>query len=166
MPNLSLLHISIFHCCLASFDVRRLETMPKKLREECFRGRQRQPEQVHASLPNLHRQESVRTIPVMHAPAPAHQRPPMGRLVRPAAVASGLAPVRSWHVCSERSEWCAFGKLACTCSGCRCRPRKHFSRSFFGIVTHAKRRKNISNMPEIGTCCHSRPPDFLSCRYF
>ena len=64
--------------------------------------------------------------------------PTLGAPVRAAAAAGEMARMRAWHACSEQSCGHAFSKPACACSGCRCRPRKHFLRSLFGIVT--KRR--------------------------
>jgi len=51
MPNLILLHISIFRFCLRRSS---LSDDAEKLRKKCLRGRQRQPEQVQAGLLNAY----------------------------------------------------------------------------------------------------------------
>jgi len=68
--------------------------MPKKVRGKCFRGRQRQPEQVQAGL--LTRIiKTVGTMHVMHALAQDHQLPPLDGPVRRTAAAGGLALMRT-----------------------------------------------------------------------
>jgi len=69
-------------------------TMPKKLRARCFRGRQRQSEQVPAGLPNTHHQDSLDHA--YHACTGAS--PPVAaarRTICLAAASDGLAPVRA-----------------------------------------------------------------------
>ena len=84
----------------ASFHVCCLVMMPNKLRRKCFRGRQRQPEQVHAGLMNARQQDCYELI---HASAPSHQRLPWRGQVRWTAAAREMALMRVWHACSEQS---------------------------------------------------------------
>ena len=154
-------HFNFFHYCLSFLrrrslrDVTTASAMLKQIRGKWFRGWQRQPELDDAGLMMKAYHacrviNTVRPMHVMHASAPAHQRPPLGAPVHLAVAAGELAPMRTWHAWSQHSWWHAFSKPACTSSGCRCRPRKYFPRSFFGIVTKRERRKNILKMPEIG----------------
>ena len=74
---------------------------------------------------------------IMHAPVPGAAEAAARQTVRPAAAAGGLAPVREKHAQSERPDRYVFGKPASTCLNCRCRPQRHFERSFFDIVTES-----------------------------
>ena len=114
-------------------------TMATKPRPKCPRGRQRQPKQAHAGLPNAHHQGRLdyayfaRTSTSLPAAA-------AGRTVCPAAAAGRPAPARATHAWSERPQRCALGKLACTRLGCCCRPRRHPERSFAAIVNQERRK--------------------------
>jgi len=70
--------------------------------------------------------KTVQTMHVMHAPVPAAAEIAAIQTVHPAAAAGGLAQVRKKHAQSKGPSWYAFGKPACTCFNCRCRPRRHF----------------------------------------
>ena len=118
---------------LVSFVIIALVTMTTKLCQKYPRVRQQQPNQVRVGLLNVHHQGRPAHACFARASAglPSIE---VGRTVCPAAAAGRPAPERAKHAWAERPQQRAFGKLACTRLGCRCRQRRHPERSFVNIV--------------------------------